>query len=109
MVRWQWYSARMGESGRRLAPWSGAEGVNTTELLALIEALRHARTDTLHVEAKRAEHELPKRLWETVSAFANTRGGGALVLGLDQATRFAVVGVKDPAKIMQDLASLCGE
>ena len=60
------------------------------------------------VEAKRAEHELPKRLWETLSAFANTRGGGVLILGLDQTAGFAVIGVKNPARMMQDLASLCG-
>jgi ATP-dependent DNA helicase RecG len=75
----------------------------------VVEDLRRTGTDTLQVEAKRAEHELPKRLWETLSAFANTRGGGVLVLGLDQTARFSVVGVKNPGKVMQDLASLCGE
>jgi ATP-dependent DNA helicase RecG len=83
--------------------------VTTDELVDVIDELRRAGTDTLQVEAKRAERELPRRLWETLSAFANTRGGGVLVLGLDQAAGFAAVGVKDPGKVMQDLASLCGE
>lgn len=83
--------------------------MTTDELVGVIEELQRARTDTLHVEAKRAEHELPRRLWETVSAFANTHGGGVLVLGLDQASGFAAVGVGNPGKVMQDLASLCGE
>jgi ATP-dependent DNA helicase RecG len=83
--------------------------VTTAELLDIIQALRRAKTDTLHVEAKCAEHELPRRLWETLSAFANTRGGGVLILGLDEAAGFNAVGVKHPRKILQDLASLCDQ
>jgi ATP-dependent DNA helicase RecG len=79
------------------------------ELVDLIHALRRAGTDTLRAEAKRAERELPRRLWETLSAFANTRGGGVLILGLDQAAGFSEVGVSDPGKVMQDLASLCDQ
>lgn len=91
-------------------PSSGTDAaVTTAELLDLIEELRRSGTDTLHTEAKRAQHELPRRLWETLSAFANTHGGGVLVLGLDQATGFAAIGVSHPSKLMQDLASLCGE
>jgi ATP-dependent DNA helicase RecG len=83
--------------------------VTTEELRDLIDELRRTRTDTLHIEVKRAESELPRRLWETLSAFANTRGGGVIVLGLDQGDGFAATGVKNPSKVMQDLASLCGE
>jgi ATP-dependent DNA helicase RecG len=83
--------------------------MTTDELLEVIDELRRARTDTLHVEAKRAEHELPRRLWETLSAFSNTRGGGVIILGLDQEAGFAASGVRNPGKIMQDLASVCGE
>src|SRR3712207_664815 len=79
------------------------------ELAEILDGLRRAGTDTRRVEAKRAERELPRRLWETLSAFANTRGGGVLLFGLDQASGFTVVGVADPGKIMQDLASVCGE
>jgi ATP-dependent DNA helicase RecG len=79
------------------------------ELAAIIAELRRAGTDTLHVEAKRAERELPRRLWETLSSFSNTRGGGVIILGLDEAARFAAAGVRDPAKVMQDLASLCDQ
>jgi len=83
--------------------------MTTAELLDLVAELRRVGTDTPRVEAKRAERELPKRLWETLSAFANTRGGGVLILGLDQEQGFAATGVRDPGKLMQDLASLCGE
>ncbi len=79
------------------------------ELQELIDSLRSVETDTLHLEAKRAEHELPRRLWETVSAFANTPGGGVLLLGLDEASGFTAVGVRNPKKLQQDLASLCDQ
>jgi ATP-dependent DNA helicase RecG len=83
--------------------------VTTDELLELIESLRTLATDSLHVEAKRAEHALPARLWQTLSAFSNTPGGGVLILGLDETSGFATVGVRNPRKVQQDLASLCGE
>ncbi len=83
--------------------------MTTAELLDVIDGLRRARTDTPHVEAKRASHDLPKRLWESLSALSNTPGGGVLILGIDEESGFAPTGVTDPAKVMRDLASLCGE
>lgn len=83
--------------------------MNTAELQTIIRSLQEFHTDLLHVEAKRAEAELPRRIWETLSAFSNTPGGGVLILGLDEASGFALTGVRNPKKLMQDLASLCGE
>lgn len=83
--------------------------MTTAELQTIIRSLQELRTDLLHVEAKRAEAELPRRIWETLSAFSNTPGGGLLILGLDEASGFALTGVRNPKKLMQDLASLCGE
>jgi predicted HTH transcriptional regulator len=77
------------------------------ELRELIDLLRKVEGDLLHLEAKRATHELPRRLWETVSAFANTPDGGVIILGLDEMVDFEVVGVADPKKLQDDLASLC--
>jgi ATP-dependent DNA helicase RecG len=69
--------------------------------------MRHANSDLTHVEAKAAAGELPKRLWETLSAFSNTIKGGTLVLGVSEELGFKIVGVKNPKKLQQDLASLC--
>ena len=52
---------------------------------------------------------MPKRLWETLCSFANQRGGGIIVLGLDEGQRFATVGVADVGKTQADLASLCDQ
>src|SRR5690606_4916672 len=73
----------------------------------LVAALRKFGAEATAVEAKRAEGGLPKSVRETLSSFSNAPGGGTLILGLDEARNFAVVGLRDPAKLMADLASMC--
>ena len=77
------------------------------ELEEHISQLRRLETDLTHVEAKLSASELPKRLWETLSAFSNTAGGGVLILGVSEEAKFEIAGVKNAKKIQQDLASLC--
>ena len=79
------------------------------ELRELIGAMRNVGTDLRQVEAKRASTQLPRRLWESLSAFANSPGGGILILGVDETRGFEVNGVSDAKKIFQDLASMCAE
>ena len=56
-------------------------------------------------EAKKSFTELPKNVWETVSAFSNTSGGW-LVLGVSQTgKKFEVTGVANPENIEQDLVT----
>lgn len=77
------------------------------EIRDILVHLRKVRADLTHVEAKAAETELPKRLWETISAFSNTRAGGTLILGVSEEANFAITGVRHASKMQQDLASLC--
>lgn len=49
-------------------------------------------------EVKEARTDLPKNIWETVSAFANMSGGW-IVLGVSQnAQSFTITGVENPEK-----------
>ena len=58
-------------------------------------------------ECKQAKSELPKSVWETVSAFSNTSGGW-IVLGVREekvgkAKTFVIEGVGNAEKLEQDL------
>ncbi len=72
----------------------------------LIETLQNGERLTL--EAKLAKSELPKSVWETYSAFANTIGG-TILLGVNEqlkepnpTKRFSIQGVENPQKLMTD-------
>lgn len=53
-------------------------------------------------EVKEAKSELPKNIWETVGAFANTSGGW-VVLGVKQTgKKFEITGVDNVEKLEQD-------
>lgn len=56
-------------------------------------------------EVKEAHSELPKNIWETVSAFSNTSGGW-IILGIRQKGKgFEVTGVDNAEKLEQDFLS----
>lgn len=83
--------------------------MTTKEVLELIAALQRFNADFRHVEAKEAGNELPKQIWQTVSAFSNTRKGGTLLLGVAERQRFQPQGVTDSGKLQHDLACLCSD
>ena len=60
------------------------------------------------LECKKAKAEVPKSVWQTYSAFANTIGG-LILLGVDEdlqekdvSRRFQIIGVDEPSKIITD-------
>lgn len=64
--------------------------------------------ERITLECKKAMADVPKSLWETYSAFANTIGG-LILLGVEEyrnetnlAKRYEVVGVTDARKILTD-------
>jgi ATP-dependent DNA helicase RecG len=63
-------------------------------------------SESLDLEFKLAKKQIPSSFWETVSAFANTRGGW-IVLGVTQRDDGVVVeGVEDPDRLLQDFHNL---
>jgi ATP-dependent DNA helicase RecG len=83
--------------------------MTSDELRELLEQLQRQGTELTSVEAKRARDGVPKRIWETLSAFANTPGGGVLLLGVDEQEGFAPTGVSNPARVQADLASVADQ
>ena len=66
----------------------------------LIKRLKDIEWDDF--EVKEARNELPKNIWETVSAFSNTSGGW-IVLGIRQkGNSFSIHGVGNAEKLEQD-------
>ncbi|TNC22872.1 RNA-binding domain-containing protein [Amycolatopsis alkalitolerans] len=76
------------------------------ELGDVVKNLRALGADDADVEAKRAEDRLPRSVRDTLSAFANTRGG-MLILGLDEMSGFRASGVRNAAKMVADLGAVC--
>lgn len=74
------------------------------ELSALVEDLRIEGSDVSDVEVKRAAGGLPESITSTMSAFANTPGGGTILLGLDEHDGFRSSGVADPAGLQAGVA-----
>ncbi len=81
-----------------------------TELKEIIQSLADSGSDTTHIEVKACREGFPRRIWETISAFANTPGGGVIILGISETQDgIDLTGVKNPAKHQSDLASLCDQ
>ncbi|MFD3590904.1 ATP-binding protein [Streptomyces sp. NPDC058683] len=80
--------------------------MDTAELTTIIADLRSEGSDIAEVEVKLAAGGFPQTLAPTLSAFANTPGGGTLIFGLDESDNFSSVGVYDVAGCKAALANL---
>lgn len=74
----------------------------------MVARLRAHGTDCREIEAKAATTALPKSVAESIRAVADG-AGGTLILGLKEDEGFAATGVVSPAKVRDDLASLCAD
>ncbi len=54
------------------------------DLTSIIQQLRKDNSDSRNVEAKSAQGGVPSSIATTLSAFANTPGGGDILLGIDE-------------------------
>jgi ATP-dependent DNA helicase RecG len=57
-------------------------------------------------EVKEARAEIPKNVWETVSAFSNTSGGWIIFGVSKRGKEYEILGVDNPEKIEQDFLSI---
>ena len=76
------------------------------ELRQLIDEVQKRQSEFDHVEVKAARGGTPKRLYESLSAFANRTGGGVLLFGLDESKDFSIVGVGDAHRLQEDITNL---
>lgn len=75
------------------------------ELTEIVAKLRETGVEFEDVEVKRAAGGLPQNVIETMSAFANSRGG-IIILGLDERAGFAPVGVSNPVALRDELTGV---
>ena len=80
--------------------------MRSSELLQLVDEVRSLRCELDTVEVKLATAQIPRRLFETLSAFANSDEGGVVLFGIDEASGFAVVGVSNAQKLQADVTAL---
>jgi ATP-dependent DNA helicase RecG len=75
---------------------------------SLLETLyeRLGEQENLELEFKASQNALPKNIWETVSAFANTKGGW-IILGIDEnENNVEINGVSDASALLDTFYSL---
>lgn len=75
------------------------------ELAEIVSGLRAVRAEFEDVEVKRAAGGVPQSLAETMSAFANARGG-IIILGLDEKANFSATGVPDPTAARDEVTGV---
>lgn len=78
------------------------------QLHEVISRLRHQGRDDGQTEAKSSARSLPKDVWDSVSAFANTQGG-QIILGLSEADGFTPVPHFDIDRVIDQLVDGLGK
>ena len=76
--------------------------------LQLLDILKLGESEDL--ECKKSKNEVPKSLWDTYSAMANTNGG-IILLGIDEVdNELIITGVENVDKVIKDFwSTLNGE
>ena len=83
--------------------------MNLTVLRHIIEDVQKRQSEFDHVEVKAARGGTPRRLYETISAFANRTGGGMILFGLNESTDFSIVGVGDAHRLQEEITHLASD
>jgi len=76
------------------------------ELVQIVEQVRSQKCELPDVDVKAATGGTPRRLFEPLSAFSNTTGGGVILFGIDERSGFDLVGVGNPHKLQEDISNI---
>jgi len=76
------------------------------ELFELIAEVQRHQSELDDVEVKSARGGTPKRLFASLSAFANRSGGGVMLFGVDEKQGFNVVGVGNADQLQREMSDL---
>ena len=71
-----------------------------------LEALRRFGGDSTLIECKRAGSGAHDDVYETICSFSNMPSGGVVLLGVDERANFAISGVRQPAKLEQQITNV---
>jgi len=76
------------------------------DLIQIIVEVQKHKSELEDVEIKSAHGGTPKRLYESLSAFANRSDGGLMLFGLDEQQDFEIVGVGNSQQLISDVSDL---
>lgn len=79
----------------------------TEELIDLTRWILKKKTETQTLELKSAHDGCPRRLYDTLSSFANQDGGGVIFFGIDEDAGFKLVGVYDLHDLQRKVVEQC--
>ncbi|MBQ9539482.1 MAG: putative DNA binding domain-containing protein, partial [Treponema sp.] len=79
--------------------------MNSDDLTSLVREIQRTKCERQNIEVKKAEKGTPKRLYDTFSSFANQRGGGTIVFGIDEDQGFILTGVHNPQDLQKDVTN----
>lgn len=76
------------------------------EVIDAIKYMQEYQTETDKLEAKTAEKGCPQKCYDTISAFANKRGG-IIIFGINEHNNFVEQDVYDVNDLQKQITSLC--
>ena len=76
------------------------------EILELIFEVQQHQSELDNIEVKAANKGTPQRLYDPISAFANSTSGGVILFGLDEEGNYEIVGVGDLQRLQEEVSQL---
>jgi ATP-dependent DNA helicase RecG len=77
-------------------------------LNAIVDTILGRQCEDQTIEVKSAHGGTPK-LYDSLSSFSNQADGGSIILGIDEASGYSIVGVSDPQQLQKDIVEQCKE